>query len=400
MMAKNRYPSRRLEELCEINIGKTPSRSKPAYWNGSHPWLSIADMNQGRYLRATKEKITDAGVDASGIKPVPMRTLVLSYKLSIGKVGITEKEMYTNEAIASLPIKDQRVLDLNYLYWALKTIDLMGTSDRAAMGNTLNKAKLKEIPVPLPALEEQKRIAKILDAADALRAKRRESLAQLDALLQSVFFDLFGDPLVNPKGYPVRSLSEFFINEKEGTKCGPFGSALKKSEIMAEGVPVWNMDNIGTSGIALMPFRMWVTQEKYEALSSYSVREGDVLISRAGTVGKMCVASEGCEPSIISTNLIRLRLSEGLSPHFFVSLMTYCKGRVGRLKTGPDGAFTHMNTGILSNLKFPYPPPDIQKRYELIVDEIGKQKNFLMSNFDTLHELFESLQQRAFSGEL
>jgi type I restriction enzyme, S subunit len=156
--------------------------------------------------------------------------------------------------------------------------------------------------IPLPPLAEQKRIAGILDAADALRAKSREALAQLDTLLQSTFLHMFGDPVTNPMGLPVRALSEFYIDKRDGTKCGPFGSALKKHELVNSGVPVWNMDNIDPSGRMVLPFRMWITEDKYRELEAYSVIDGDVIISRAGTVGKMCVTSLGAAASIISTN--------------------------------------------------------------------------------------------------
>jgi len=94
-----------------------------------------------------------------------------------------------------------------------------------------------EIPEP-PPLAEQKRIAGILDAADALRAKRRESLAQLDTLLQSTFLTLFGDPVTNPMGWKIKRLEESFSRTRSGTCCGPFGSALKKHEYASEGIPV------------------------------------------------------------------------------------------------------------------------------------------------------------------
>lgn len=137
-----------LKDICTIQIGKTPSRHENDFWrDGTHAWLSIADMNQGRYLTTTKECITDLGVRASNIKLIPKNTLVLSYKLSIGKVGITQKPMYTNEAIASLTELDPQI-DINYLYWALQHIDLLENADRAAMGKTLNKAKLSEVTPP------------------------------------------------------------------------------------------------------------------------------------------------------------------------------------------------------------------------------------------------------------
>lgn len=266
--------------------------------------------------------------------------------------------------------------------------------------NNLRNEHLDGMLIPLPSLPEQRRIADILDKADALRAKRRAALDQLDTLTQSIFLDMFGDPAKNPKRFPVRDLREFYTSEREGTKCGPFGSALKKSELVDSGVPVWNMDNIGLSGRTVLPFRMWITERKFRQLESYSVKDGDVLISRAGTVGKMCVAKSGCPASIISTNLIRVRFGPGLFPIYFVSLMTYCKGRVGRLKTGPDGAFTHMSTGILDTLKFPCPPPQLQQIFADRIAAVEKLKASHRKSLTDLDALFASLQHRAFRGEL
>jgi type I restriction enzyme S subunit len=250
-----------------------------------------------------------------------------------------------------------------------------------------------------PAFSEQWRIAEILDKADSLRAKRRVALAQLDTLTQSIFLDMFGDPLTNPKRFPIKTLAEFYVNRAEGTRCGPFGSALKKSELVSDGIPVWNMDNIDPGGRMVLPFRMWVSEGKYRQLGAYAVADGDVIVSRAGTVGKMCVVRTGGATSIISTNLIRLRFGPELLPLYFVSLMTFCKGRVGRLRTGEDGAFTHMNTGILDTLKFPYPPFELQRKFAVIVESIERQKSRHSAQLAELELLLTTLQQCAFQGQ-
>ena len=104
--------------------------------------------------------------------------------------------------------------------------------------------------------------------------------------------------------------------------------------------------------------------------------------------------------SIFSTNLIRVRFGSQLIPIYFVSLMNYCKGRVGRLRTGPDGGFTHMSTGVLDKLKFPYPPLDLQTRFADIVQSVQRQKASQRAHLDELDTLFASLQSRAFKGEL
>ena len=237
----------------------------------------------------------------------------------------------TTELVPLRP--DPKQLDRRYLTHYLRSPQFVRWVSNEIAGAKMPRVTMKVFwnhSIPLPPIAEQKRIAAILDAADALRAKRRESLAQLDTLLQSTFLDIFGDPVTNPKRFPIKNLPEFYINKKEGTKCGPFGSTLKKDELVEYGIPVWNMDNIDSSGRMSLPFRMWITEEKFRELQPYSVVDGDVIISRAGTVGKMCVANTKNRTSIISTNLIRVRFGPNLLPIYFVSLMTYCRGRVGR----------------------------------------------------------------------
>ncbi|EOE7081968.1 restriction endonuclease subunit S [Enterobacter asburiae] len=390
------WPMVKLSNVCDINIGKTPSRGNNRYWGKGHKWLSIADMNQGKWISTTKEQITDLAVEESGIKKVPANTVLFSFKLSIGKVCLSENEIYTNEAIAALPIKDKSKLDTLFLSHVMKSLLFSNMTDNAVMGATLNKKKLAEILIPLPPIEEQKRIAAILDKTDGVRQKREQAIKIANDFLYSVFLEMFGDPVMNPKGFQTRLLSDFFIDEKNGTKCGPFGSALKKDEYTKIGVPVWNMDNITLKGDFIDSPSLWISEDKYEELNSYSVLDGDVIISRAGTVGKMGVVRTNSLKSIISTNLIRVRFGEKLYPEYFVSLMTYCKGRVGNLKTGPDGTFTHMNTGVLSDLIFPYPPLELQKKYIQIRQAVMLIIN-QYNNFDfRIDEAFRAINQKAF----
>jgi type I restriction enzyme S subunit len=281
-----------------------------------------------------------------------------------------------------------------------RMVDYASSKTTGANLPRLSPKALAEFEIPLPPLSEQKRIADILDKADSIRRKRQEALTFRNQFLQSTFLEMFGDPATNSNNLPLRELSEFYVNPKDGTKCGPFGGALKKEEYVPAGVPVWNMDNIADDGRLVPNIRLWISKEKYEDLSSYSVKDGDIIISRAGTVGKMCVVRAGLKESIISTNLIRLRLNSLLIPEFFVSLMVFFKGRAGRLKTGPDGAFTHMSTGVLDKLTFPCPSVGAQRDFVSIMEQMDCSTHRLTMAVNEVSGLFNSLVQRAFKGEL
>ena len=145
-----------LQQICNIQIGKTPSRSVPEYWGGELPWVTISDFAAGRIVTKTKERITRIGAAKSGSKRIPRGTLLLSFKLSLGKRAFSGCDLFTNEAIAALQIRDHDVADRDYLYWALGSINYDHLVDRAAKGKTLNKAKLQipSNPPPTPRRAE------------------------------------------------------------------------------------------------------------------------------------------------------------------------------------------------------------------------------------------------------
>ncbi len=290
-----------------------------------------------------------------------------------------------------------------YLSIYLKSGDFERQKEKYCSGAiqpAITNAGIKNITIPFPPFDDQIRIAHLISKVEGLIAQRKKSLRLLDDLLKSTFFEMFGDPAFNPKNFTVMDLKQFYIDPKNGTKCGPFGSALKKEEYSSSGIPVWTMDNITTDGEFVEKGCLWINENKYKELEAYHSQNGDVIISRAGTVGKMCVVNSEYRRSIISTNLIRVRFGKDLLPEHFVSLMNYCKGRIGRLKTGADGTFTHMNTGILDGLRIPYPSLPLQNQFLQIIKKAEALKTHYRDSLKELENLYGSLSQRAFKGEL
>ena len=298
------WPRVRLDACAEIVSGATPRTEVSEYWDGEIPWATPKDLSNlaGKHIAETPDKLSRAGYDSCSTQLLPAQSVLFSSRAPIGHVAINTVPMCTNQGFKSF-VPDRERLNADYLYhWLRANKSFLQSLGNGATFKEVSKAIVSRVEIPLPPLPEQRRIAAILDKADALRAKRRESIAKLDQLLQSVLLEMFGDPVTNPKGFPIRKLADFYVNQAEGTKCGPFGSILKKSDLTESGVPLWNMDNISLAGEANMPFREWVSHEKAIQLRAYDVREGDILISRAGTVGKMCVARSLAGTSLMTTN--------------------------------------------------------------------------------------------------
>lgn len=181
-------------ELFDLKIGGTPSRANPSLWDGGRTtqnrWVAISDL-QTKYIDETRERISDEGVRKSNVKVLPAGTIVMSFKLSIGRKAILRREAYTNEAICALIPKRPTELNSLFVYHALDLVDFTGSTDQAVKGQTLNKAKIAELKMRVPTRAEQDRLVAILEAADGetenllsqLFIYRREKAALLQRLL-------------------------------------------------------------------------------------------------------------------------------------------------------------------------------------------------------------------------
>ena len=300
----------------------------------------------------------------------------------------------STDCVVAIPMDESKICAKFVFYYLSGNINLLEEGFKGAGLKHISKAYINEIQIPLPPLATQKRIAEILDAAGALRRKDQELLKKYDELAQAIFIDMLGDPVKNEKGWKIDKLGNCF---KTPVKCGPFGSALKKEEYVKSGIPVLIMDNILDYEFSLSKC-LFITQSKFEEIKSYKVNNGDIIISRAGTVGKMCVV-EGLEiNSIISTNLIKISLDENkINPYYFVFLMKVFAKKIGRLRTGSENGFTHMNTGVLEGLEFPIPEIEIQIKF---IETIKKIRILKLHSKSSDLNLFNTLIQKAFNGEL
>ena len=176
--------------VCHIILGATPTTDIAAYWDGKHPWVTISDMYD-RYVTTTARTITDTGVEASSVKLLSKGTVLVSFKLTIGKMAIAGCDLYTNEAIAGLLPKDNRVLP-EYLYHLIPCVNLKNYMQPAAKGKTLNKKILENVRIPVPSKKEQKDFVRKMNRLEAKAIALRERASDLDhetAIVGRAFVD-------------------------------------------------------------------------------------------------------------------------------------------------------------------------------------------------------------------
>ena len=290
-------------------------------------------------------------------------------------------------------------VDPYYFGHYFKTASYRRVVSRLASGvniNNLKKEHLDNLQVPLPPLTEQRRIAGILDAADALRAKRREALAELDTLLQSTFLDMFGDAVTNPKGWAVRELKE----TKSRVQIGPFGSLLHKEDYIVDGVPLVNPMHI-VCGQIHIGNEQTVSEEKAATLSNYRLQTGDVVMGRRGEMGRCAIVSDTEAGMLCGTGSLFFRPHpDELSPPFLAR--TFSSESMKRLLEGLSQGVTmrNLNRTMIAGLKVGLPPLNLQHRFAAIVESIEQQRDRQRAHLAELDTLFASLQSRAFRGDL
>jgi len=373
-------PSKFKDERFELH-------SIPAFDSGRPEFLL------GSQIGSSKQIVQPDDVMISKIVPHIRRSSVVGHSSGSRQIASGEWIVFRSERIYPHYLRHVLISDqFNSQFMA--TVSGVGGSLLRA-----RPAEVAKIKVPLPPIPEQRRIAAILDKADALRAKRREAIAKLDQLLQSVFLEMFGDPVENPKGWLKLPLEEL-CERSEDIKCGPFGTQLAKSEFTTEGVPLWGIKNV--NAMFKRPTEEFVSTDTAERLIAYSIQPGDIVMTRKGTVGNCAIYPQGFPLGIMHSDLLRLRVSEKLCIPAFVSHQLHeSKDVAHQLSLISGGAIMPgINVGKLKKLKVFVPPLADQRKFATAVENIERQKRDLQAHSIKLDDLFYSLQQFAFAGEL
>ena len=313
---------------------------------------------------------------------------------TLGKIGIAGRSLATNQQINSV-VFDRTLVFPKFGYYACRLLKpAMECMAPATTLPIISKSKFQELQIPLPPLAEQKRIAAILDAADALRTKRREALAQLDALLQSTFLTLFGDPLTNPMGWPVVTIGDLLSSTAYGTS--------KKAHEEESGFPCLRMNNITYAGGWDFSSLKYVDLESKE-VSKNTVQKGQILFNRTNSkelVGKTAVYRRD-EPMAFAGYLVRGITNAEADAEYISAFLNLPQGKTilqGMCKSIVGMA--NINAQEFKSISLPKPPLALQQRFAAVVKSVECQKVVQHAHLAELDALFAALQHRAFRGEL
>lgn len=284
-------------------------------------------------------------------------------------------------------LKPSPVLEPRFFFRYLQTVQITDA------GYSRHFKYLKQTTVPVPPIEEQRRIVAVLDAVDDLRAMRREAFAKLNALTQAIFIDMFGSPGANPLGWPVRPLSELVDPHRPIT----YG-ILKPGDHVADGVPYVRVVDMDSGRVIHQGLRR-TTSEIADRYKRSTLEAGDLLISIRGHVGRMARVDAGLAGANITQDTARLAVASANSTYVMVCLELEESQRwMANFTKG--AAVRGLNLTDLKQLPVPVPPAQLQLRFAERADEIYAKLRDSGKSAGQLDELFASIQQRAFRGEL
>ncbi|MHC5861723.1 restriction endonuclease subunit S [Nostoc sp.] len=382
-----------LGELCEVTAGGTPSRTNPVYFGGGIPWVKIGDMLQGR-ITSTEETISRKGLENSAAKLLPPGTVLVSIFATIGRTAVLDIEAATNQAIAGVTPRNPNLLESNYLRYFLDNIaNSLERSARGVAQLNINSTILKALPIPLPPLEEQRRIAEVLDCAEELRSKRREAIAQLDTLTQAIFLEMFGDPVTNPKGWPSKALTDVCY-------CYSGGTPSKNNDAYWQGsLPWFSAKDLKFNDLFDSQDHI---NEDIPAKTTLKLlpKNTVVIVVRGMILAHTFPISVLRIPATINQDLKALLPNEPLEPQLLAaSLRSVAAFALQQVSEAAHGT-KRLDAESLRKIPIILPPLPLQQEFARRVEAVEKLKAAHRASLSELDALFASLQHRAFRGEL
>ncbi|AGE20934.1 DNA methylase [Geobacillus sp. GHH01] len=276
-----------------------------------------------------------------------------------------------------------------YIYYYLRTVNIPDT------GYNRHFKFLKEVVIPIPSIDLQKRIVSVLDKAQELIDKRKAQIEALDQLTQSVFLEMFGDPVSNPKGWDVKKLKD--IAEIEDGDRGE--NYPKQHELVSEGILFLSTSNFVNNKLDLSKVT-YITKEKFSQLRKGKLRRGDLIVTLRGSIGNIVIFDEeGYDTGFINAQMAILRL-KNVNRIFFQQLYTSNSFQLVLKKTQTGSSQPQLPLKNLKELEIIIPPLELQELFAATIQQINLKKELLLKSQAEIQNMFNSLMQRAFKGEL
>ena len=382
------FPTQMLQDLGTIYTGSTPKTNDESLFGGDIPFVTPGDLGEITPIHTATRSLTEEGAKTGTL--LPAGAVLVCCIGSLGKIGFAGRPLVTNQQINAI-VFDGKKIDPRYGFFACRLLKpQLESMAPATTVPIVNKSRFSELKIPVPPLKEQRRIAAILDQAETLRTQRRTALALLDSLTQSLFLDMFGDPVANPKGFTKQPLSEV-AEITTGSTPG------RGSDGYYGGNIPWIKTTEVTGG------EIHDTEEKLTESGLKAIR------GKLHPINSIVVAMYGQGQTRGRCALLRIeascnqacgvvRPSEEFVPWFMFTQLLLAYERLRAL--GRGGNQENLNLQLLGSFEVLLPPLPLQQTFATRIASIEALKATHRRALAALDALFASLQQRAFAGQL
>ena len=386
----------RVGEICTVVSGTTPKSTQSKYWDGNLNWVTPAELtDESDIIYESQRKITQQAVIDSSLKSFPAGTVLLSSRAPIGKVAIAGTEMYCNQGFKNL-ICSEKIYN-RYLYHFLKgRTAYLNSLGRGATFKEISKSIVENIEIPLPPLDEQHKIAAVLDKVSDLIAKRRQQLDKLDEMVKARFIEMFGDPMTNPYNLPKVILGSVLTIEPQNGLYKPQSDYVSDET----GVPILRIDSFYEGKVSnLSSLKRLICSEM--ELKRYSLYENDIVINRVNSIeylGKCGLIQGLVENTVFESNMMRLHVDEHkFHPVYITKLLCsefIYQQILRRAKKAVNQA--SINQKDVQSFVVYMPPIEQQDQFAAFVKQTDKSKLAIQKSLEKLEILKKALMQEYF----
>jgi type I restriction enzyme S subunit len=384
-----------ISDFCRTGSGGTPSRAEFGryYDGGTIPWVKSGELREG-IIVDTEEYVTPVALKESSIKLVPKGAILLAmYGATVGRMALLGVEATTNQAVCHI-VPDPGIANTGYLFHALsaQVPSIVAKGVGGAQPN-ISQGVVKSLKVWLPSLQEQRRIAAILDQADALRAQRREALAQLDSITQAIFIEMFGDPVSNPMAWAKAPLTEV-------CHCYSGGTPSKaKPELWVGELPWFSAKDLKKDD--LFDAQDHIAESVTETTTLKKLPPDTVVIVVRGMIlAHTFPVSVIRVHSAINQDLKALLPRIPIEAQFLASCLRAQSGFVLEKVSEAGHGTKRLDTLGLQEIAVLLPPDQLQQTFATRIQAVEALKATHRTTLAELDALFASLQHRAFTGAL
>ena len=381
---------KRLGDICEIVTGATPKTNIKEFWDGDINWITPAELTEDTYIiNESLRKITTEGVEKTGLKSFPKGTVILSSRAPIGKVAIAGCEMYCNQGFKNLVCSKQ--INNRFLYWYLKGHkEYLNSLGRGATFKEISKAIVENIEICLPTLEKQEKYADILEQCNGIIQIKKGQLRKLDTLVKSRFVELFGDPVINSRGWKKALIGDdCFVTKLAGFEYTQYINYEDSGDVVM--VKAQNVKN-GKLNRKELSF---VSNEVSDSLPRSQLAPRDVVMTYVGAnIGDVAIIDNEYKYHL-APNVAKIRPdSERYNSIYFMYMLMLLNAYI--VKNSADTAKAALGMERIRKLNVFVPPMELQNQFADFVTFIDKSKPKIQKSLEETQLLFDSLMQKYF----